>query len=120
MSPAADKPAARPGRVRAVVVYARPAGSPGRTFVRQVEVPAGSTLADAVDVSGLLKQEPALAGRPLDVGVFGRVRSPQTELRDGDRVEVYRPLTIDPKEARRVRAEVRARTKRQEKGKGRG
>jgi uncharacterized protein len=102
----------RPPGVRATVVHAGSAGS----FHRHVELPAGSTLADAVRASGLLEMEPALAERPLDTGVFGRMRSPETELRDGDRVEVYRPLTIDPKEARRVRAEVRARGKRGGRG----
>jgi len=41
--------------------------------------------------------------------VFGQLRSPADPLRDGDRVEIYRPLTIDPKEARRIRAAVRRR-----------
>lgn len=93
--------------VRATVVLALP----DRVFERQVELPAGSTLADAVRASGLLGQESAPAG-PLDIGVFGHVRPATTELRDGDRVELYRALTIDPKEARRVRAEVRARAAR--------
>lgn len=107
----ADKPgrdgprAVARDRVSVTVVYARAGG----TFVREVDVAAGSSLADAVRVSGLLEAEPALAAQALDVGVFGRVRSADTVVRDGDRVEVYRPLTIDPKEARRVRAEVRAR-----------
>lgn len=46
-------------------------------------------------------QLPALAG--LKIGIWGRVRALDTMLRDRDRIEVYRPLTVDPKEARRQR-----------------
>lgn len=48
----------------------------------------------------------AAQSRPLDelrIGIWGRVRSLDTPLRDRDRIEVYRPLTVDPKEARRQR-----------------
>jgi putative ubiquitin-RnfH superfamily antitoxin RatB of RatAB toxin-antitoxin module len=89
----------------ATVVYAMPE----RQLVLPVLVPAGSTLRDAVVASGLLTQEPSLDAGRLDLGVFNRPRPADTLLRAGDRVEVYRPLTIDPKEARRVRAEVRRR-----------
>lgn len=67
-----------------------------------VLLPAGSTLADAVAASGLLPP-----GAPLDLGVWGHRRPAETLVRPGDRVELYRPLSIDPKEARRIRAEVR-------------
>jgi uncharacterized protein len=67
-----------------------------------------------VDASGLLAAAPELvAGQPLDLGVFNRPRSGSEPVRAGDRIEVYRPLSIDPKEARRVRAEVRRRRKAQ-------
>ncbi len=94
-------------RVRATVVYL----SPQRQLVLPVDVAQGSSLQDAVAASGLLQQAPELAGQPLDVGVFNRLREPREPVRDGDRIEVYRPLAIDPKEARRVRAEVRRRRK---------
>lgn len=48
------------------------------------------------------------AASPL-VGIFGRLATPETPLCDGDRVEIYRPLRVDPKQARRRRAEVRGR-----------
>jgi putative ubiquitin-RnfH superfamily antitoxin RatB of RatAB toxin-antitoxin module len=83
----------------------------GRVWERAVRLPAGSTLADAVAASGLLDEVPGLTAQALDLGVFNRPRAPGTALRDGDRVEIYRPLTVDPKEARRVRAEVRRRRK---------
>lgn len=89
----------------ATVVYA----TPERQLVLPVLVPAGSTLRDAVIASGLLAQEPSLDVVRLDLGVFNRPRPADALLRAGDRIEVYRPLTVDPKEARRVRAEVRRR-----------
>jgi hypothetical protein len=49
----------------------------------------------------LLLEVPALAAAPLVLGVFGRSVAHDRTLRDGDRVEVYRPLTADPKEVRR-------------------
>lgn len=67
-----------------------------------VLLPVGATLADAVAASGLLPP-----GATLDLGVWGHRRPAQTLVRPGDRVEIYRSLTIDPKEARRIRAEVR-------------
>lgn len=74
-----------------------------------VEVPDGASLRDAVVASGLLALEPQLAAESLSLGVFGRLQPPDRRARDGDRIEVYRPLTVDPKEARRIRADVRRR-----------
>ena len=65
-------------------------------------MPAGSTVADAIRASGWL-EEHSLALDGLRVGVWGRVQPLDHVLRDGDRVELYRPLTVDPKEARRLR-----------------
>jgi putative ubiquitin-RnfH superfamily antitoxin RatB of RatAB toxin-antitoxin module len=93
--------------LRATVVYL----APPRHLVLSVAVPAGTCLRDAVAVSGLLEHAPELAAQPLDLGVFNRVRNGDDLVRDGDRIEVYRPLAVDPKEARRVRAEVRRRRK---------
>lgn len=92
-------------RVRAIVVYC----TPHSQHRLPVELAAGSTLREAVLASGLLEREPSLAGRTLDLGVFNRPRAADTQVRDGDRIEVYRPLTVDPKVARRARAEVRQR-----------
>jgi putative ubiquitin-RnfH superfamily antitoxin RatB of RatAB toxin-antitoxin module len=61
----------------------------------------GSTLRDAVIASGLLPQFDADS---CPVGIFGKKKAPDTVLRDGDRVEIYRPLVADPKDARRRRA----------------
>ena len=93
--------------LRATVVYATPAG----IWEYAVSAPHGATLADAIAASGVLDAHAELRGRALDLGVFSRLRSSSDLLRDGDRVEIYRPLVVEPKEARRVRAEVRRRRK---------
>ena len=71
---------------------------------KAVQVEAGATVADAVQASGLADDLGTIGIDCSHVGVFGRVAGPATLLRDGDRVEIYRPLKIDPKEARRRRA----------------
>jgi uncharacterized protein len=67
-----------------------------------LQLPQGSCLQDAVDASGLCHRH-ALDAATLKVGIWGRMQLPQTALRDQDRVELYRPLRVDPKEARRLR-----------------
>ncbi len=68
---------------------------------RQLTLAAGSTLADAVRASGLFGDA---SPEGLAFGIWGRRQPLSTVLRDRDRVEVYRALTVDPKEARRRRA----------------
>ena len=72
-------------------------------------LPVGATVADAIRASGVLDRRPEMAAAAPDVGIWGRASAMTQRLEDGDRVELYRPLTVDPKEARRVRAEVRRR-----------
>jgi putative ubiquitin-RnfH superfamily antitoxin RatB of RatAB toxin-antitoxin module len=91
--------------IAAEVVYC----GPSRHWLRAVRVPAGSTLRDAVIASGLLAEVGELSLESLDLGVFNVPRAADAPLCDGDRVEIYRPLLIDPKEARRVRADLRRR-----------
>ena len=72
-------------------------------FLRACELPAGATVADAIRVSGLAEA----AGIDVDAhdtGIWSRRVPRDHRLRDGDRVELYRPLQVDPKEARRARA----------------
>jgi hypothetical protein len=71
---------------------------------KPLQIEPGATVADAVRVSGIAAHLDASEVESGRVGVFGRVVSSTTLLRDGDRVEIYRPLKIDPKEARRRRA----------------
>jgi uncharacterized protein len=73
----------------------------GQADLTALTLPAGATLADAVRASGLLDRHPG-----LDVaaaGIWSRPSPPSQPLRDGDRVELYRALTVEPKEARRER-----------------
>lgn len=93
--------------MRATVVYC----APDRQWIVDVEVPAGSTLRDAVVASGLPAHVPQLDVAALGLGVFNHLRDPDEPVREGDRIEVYRPLAIDPKQARRIRAEIRRRKK---------
>lgn len=68
-----------------------------------VELPAGATLFDALRASGVLQRHPGIDPARQPVGIWGQLRPLDTLLRAGDRVEVYRPLQVDPKEARRLR-----------------
>lgn len=74
------------------------------TWRRRISVPAGSTAMQAVEASGLLPQLPFEALSPLRLGVHSRRVGADHVLRDGDRVELYRPLALDPMAARRRRA----------------
>lgn len=85
--------------VRVEVVYAPLAGP---VDLSQLVLPAGSTLAQAVAASGVLPRH-GLGAEHAAAGIWGRRARQDTPLRDGDRVELYRPLVCDPKEARRLR-----------------
>ena len=85
--------------LRIEVVYC---AAPGQEDCVSLDLPAGSTAAQALHASGLLARH-GLAEASLEVGVWSRVCLPGTVLRDRDRVEIYRPLRVDPKEARRQR-----------------
>lgn len=79
------------------VAYAEPQ----KQVLVEVSLPAGATVADAIEASGIQAEFTSVAFDELEAGVWGRVVSRDTPLRDGDRVELYRPLEIDPKAARR-------------------
>ena len=80
------------GRIAVEVVYATPA----RQRIVALTVPAGCTLIEGF---------PGMVVDPDALGIFGRRVPANQVLRQGDRVEIYRPLIADPKEARRRRAE---------------
>lgn len=69
--------------------------------LRDLTLAEGATLRDALQASGLM--QPGLDMDSCPVGIFGKKKSPDTVLRDGDRVEIYRQLLADPMEARRRR-----------------
>ncbi len=79
--------------------------SPGarQVFEEHLELPDGATVRQAVLASGLLTAFPQLDLGHAVVGVWGRKAAPGQVLRDRDRIEIYRPLQVDPKVARRER-----------------
>ena len=88
--------------INVTVVYALPQ----EQFELPLRLAAGSTVGDAL---GQVAQDPLFATFPLagaTVGVFGEVCGPERVLAEQDRVEIYRALRLDPKEARRQRAKV--------------
>ena len=84
------------------VCYARPE----RQELVELQVASDTTLLQAIEKSGIMESFPELDLAELRVGIFGKLKSLQEVLRDGDRVEIYRPLIADPKEVRRLRAAV--------------
>lgn len=76
-----------------------------------MKLPAGSLLGDALQASGLLA-EFGLAGQAFTVGIWGHAKALDEPLRHRDRVEIYRPLQVDPKEARRLRYKQKPKLKR--------
>ncbi|GAC1477725.1 MAG: RnfH family protein [Steroidobacteraceae bacterium] len=82
------------------IAYAEPHSG----IVKEVRLPAGSCVADALRLAAC---DPDFAGIDMmnsAIGIFGRLAGRDQPLRSGDRIEIYRPLAADPKEARRARA----------------
>ena len=75
-----------------------------RQVLLALEVEEGTTARQAVERSGILQRYPEIDLARAGLGVFGRMVSPDTLLRGGDRVEIYRSLIANPKEARRSRS----------------
>lgn len=82
------------------VAYARP----DEQMIIPLEVTSGTTVQQAIELSGILEQFPEIDLDKNKVGIFGKITRGDTELRERDRVEIYRPLIADPKESRRRRA----------------
>ncbi len=86
---------------------------PDEQFLRSLRVPAGTTVADAIERSGIRERFPDVdPGGRNKVGIFGKITRMTQVLREGDRVEIYRPLIADPKEIRKQRAAAGKRMKR--------
>lgn len=81
------------------VAYARP----DRQVIINIEVEAGCSIEDAIKKSGVLNQFQEIDLDKNKVGLFGKLSKKTTELKTGDRIEIYRPLIADPKEVRRKR-----------------
>lgn len=90
---------------------------PEKQAIVPVEVAAGTTALEAAQQSGITKQFEGVDLENAKFGVFGKVASPKQVLREGDRVEIYRPLIADPKEVRKARAaRVKERKAREKEG----
>jgi hypothetical protein len=89
-----------PGGIRVLVNY-----SPAPRVVDEIRLtlPPGATLADALRASGLLERHRLMLDDQLSVGIWAKARPLDTVLREDDRVEIWRGLKVDPKEARRQR-----------------
>jgi putative ubiquitin-RnfH superfamily antitoxin RatB of RatAB toxin-antitoxin module len=79
---------------------------PGRQEVVELQLPEGSTVGDAIGAANLGVRFPGIGAGALEAGIWSRVANAATVLREGDRVELYRELKADPKDARRARARV--------------
>ena len=75
-----------------------------RQVVKQLHVPIGTSAIEAIQLSGLLEIFPEIEIATASIGIFGRPAGHDKTLKALDRVEIYRDLVIDPKEARRKRA----------------
>ena len=83
--------------------------TPGRQVLLALEVEEGSSVADVIAQSGIGSQFPELDPGNMPVGIWGTPVSRDRRVGPGDRVELYRPLEIDPREARRERASAEKR-----------
>ncbi|WP_414855558.1 RnfH family protein [Mangrovibacter phragmitis] len=89
------------------VVYALPE----KQYLRKVTLTEGATLQQAIEASGLLALRTDINLEKNKVGIYSRPAKLNDTVQDGDRVEIYRPLTADPKALRRMRAELSAQKK---------
>jgi putative ubiquitin-RnfH superfamily antitoxin RatB of RatAB toxin-antitoxin module len=85
---------------------------PDEQVILDVEIPAGGTVEQAINESGILEQFPQIDLNKNKVGVFGKLAKLDSELKPRDRVEIYRKLIADPKEVRKQRAAEGKRMKR--------
>jgi len=86
--------------IRVEVAYAKPETQ----VIIPLDVEQGTTLEEAIERSGILNQFPEIDLTKNKVGIFGKLTKKDQELREHDRVEIYRPLIADPKEIRKQRA----------------
>ena len=89
-----------PPTLRVEVAYALPT----QQVLLQLHVPYGATVESAIVHSGVLTQFPEIDLARNKVGIFSKIVTLDTPVRDRDRIEIYRPLIADPKEIRRQRA----------------
>ncbi|TRZ55566.1 MAG: RnfH family protein [Rhodocyclaceae bacterium] len=88
------------GSIDVEIIYAEPQ----RHALVRLRLPAGSTLQQAVEASGLLRKFPEIDLTKNRLGIYGRIGPANTVLSTRDRIEIYRSLMADPKEIRKQRA----------------
>lgn len=86
--------------IRVQICYAKP----GASVLEDLVVPPGTTLHDAIRRSGIVERMLEIDLSVWRVGIYGKLKPLDTVLRERDRVEIYRPLTVYPMESRRKRA----------------
>jgi len=93
-------------RIRVEVAYARP----DKQKIVELYVEPGTTMDQAARASAIREHFPEIDLDQADMGIFGQLEKKPAErvLRAGERVEIYRPLKIDPKEVRRARAKEKS------------
>lgn len=74
-----------------------------RQLWMRLEVPDNSTIQEAIHLSGVLKLYPEINLSSQKVGIFGKIATLDTPVKDGDRVEIYRQITVDPQTVQRRR-----------------
>ena len=79
-----------------------------RQFLKAIKLERGATVREAIVASGVLSEFPQIDLESVSVGIFSKRITLDTPLSDGDRVEIYRPLLVSPTEARRQRAQRKA------------
>lgn len=89
------------------VVY----GKPHKQVLLSLKVPQGTTIEDGIKLSGIVKHFPEIIPNEAVVGIFSKLSKLDNVLEQGNRIEIYRPLTADPKEMRKLRAQKAAQNK---------
>lgn len=89
--------------IRVELAYALPA----RQTLLAFDVPAGTTVGEAITLSGIRLLHPDLDSALVQIGIFSRFVTPDHIVDSGDRIELYRPLVADPKSSRHARVAKR-------------
>ena len=90
--------------LRVEVVYALPT----EQVIVVLELEGSATVEEVIQRSGIIDRFPEIGRPPVSVGIFGKRTTPSAKVHDGDRIEIYRSLIADPKDARRSRARLKS------------
>lgn len=96
-----DHPISKSEIIAVTIVYA----SKREQFLKRLQVPIGTSISQAIKLADIGSYYSAINKNEIKIGIYGRFANPETILQHHDRVEIYRKLTIDPKEIRRKKLE---------------